>query len=194
MVSRSTVFVSGLWVAAAAVATSIGLLAVHVVGVQVGPPSAAPLTRAAVRDALTAVSPNTHPVPSTTTARPHAIGAVQTVSTQGGVVGARCGDGEPLLVYAAPAVGYTTIRTNPDEVDFASSRSDIAISLSCENELLVVQATEHRSAPIRPAPVTPTRQTQQPPDQTTSPEPTDRPENPAASAPAHSGSTPGLDG
>jgi hypothetical protein len=144
---RGPLLLAALWVAAAAVATAVGLLAVQLVVGQVSERGAGPLDARAVDDALTsspplaspsAGGPTPTPTPSASgspraTSSPRTVvrGPVGTATTRGGVVSARCVDGDPRLVLATPAEGYRTKDSSGARVRFESSNDRVEVRVSC---------------------------------------------------------------
>ena len=133
---------SALWASAAALATGVGLVAVHLVAGQVGDQVSSPLNDAGVQHALSGVTPTPTPAAASRTPRPQATsttaaqGELRTVRTRGGVVGARCEEGQPRLVYASPAQGWRTDRSRDTLVRFVSARQAVTVRLSCAGDTL----------------------------------------------------------
>lgn len=158
-----------LWVAAAVLATSVGLVAVHLVAGEVGEQVSSPLSDDDVQGALSSAQPNpasptrsasprpspskaagpaSTPHPTTTrTAAPQ--GELRTIRTQGGVVGARCVSGGPQLVYASPAEGWRTERSRDEEVRFVRDEDEVRVRMSCSGTALraVVETDEASPSP-----------------------------------------------
>ena len=172
MVRRHALVLGALWVAGATVATSVGLVAVRLVGDQVGDSVSSPLNDDAVRDALTRVShaPEAERSPDAV-GTDEELGPVRTVSTRGGAVGARCRDDVPTLLYATPADGYRTEREGSTVVRFVGTRRVVTVRMSCEDERLVARTAETRTG------TTATR--------STSPAPSRSPEAGASEDPTH---------
>jgi hypothetical protein len=150
------VLLGALWACAAALATGVGLVAVHVVAGQVGDQVTSPLDDKSVQQALAGVTPSATPTTSPSprpraTAPAVATGELRTVHTRGGVVGARCEDARPHLVYASPAQGWRTDRTRDTVVRFVSSRQVVTVRLSCVGEDLRSTTTTGDLSP-RPSP------------------------------------------
>jgi hypothetical protein len=181
MVSRAGVVLGTLWVAGAVFATSVGLVAVQRVGNEVGDDVASPLSNDAVRKALVSATPATPHAEPEDVGTAEEIGPVRTVSTRGGLVSARCRDHDPALLYAAPADGYRTVRSEPDVVRFVGSKVQVVVRLSCDDEELVSKTTVHRvgsEEPSSPAPA-PSRTEEEhndAPSSEDSPEPHDSPD------------------
>jgi hypothetical protein len=155
VVKRSVVVLAALWAAGSVAATSVGLVAVRLVGNEVGDQVAAPLTNDAVRKALISVpSHEEHEAGEEPSTSPSALGPVQTFSTRGGIVSGRCNDDAPVLLYATPADGYRTVRSGPALVRFVGSTRQVTVSLSCHDERLRAATTEDRlgGRPITPGP------------------------------------------
>lgn len=176
---------SALWLAGVTSATTIGLVAVHLVGNDVGDPIAAPLTDNAIQQALRSVPP-TAAVPTATdgptgqgspAATSSREGRLRTVSTSGGVVSARCRDGAPSLLYATPSDGYRTERTSTSEttvVRFVGTTRRVTLTLSCREEDLRTDARTETLVTTRPA--GPTTSGPTPTEDSRTPEPVNSPE------------------
>jgi hypothetical protein len=178
VVKRSVVVLAALWATGSVAATSVGLVAVRLVGNEVGEQVAAPLTNDAVREALTSVPSHEeheeHEAGEEPSTSPSAVGPVQTFSTRGGIVSGRCNDDEPVLLYATPADGYRTVRSGPALVRFVGSTRQVTVSLSCHDDRLRAATTEDRvgGQPVTPGPTaTPRPQPQPSEDESESPEP-----------------------
>jgi len=136
------VLLGALWACAAALATGVGLVAVHLVAGQVGDQISSPLDDKSVQQALAGVTPSATPTPASPSPRPRATstaaatGELRTVHTRGGVVGARCEEERPHLVYASPAQGWRTDRSRDTLVRFVSSRQAVTVRLACAGEVL----------------------------------------------------------
>jgi hypothetical protein len=149
-----------LWLAAAVLATGVGLLAVRLVEGQVSEAGPSALDARAVGEALASTAPTMTPTTTPTPApsprptrtrpaasptprpvvsrsaspRPRALatGPGRTISTRGGVVCARCVGGEPRLVYATPADGYRIKDSSDERVRFENESDEIEIQLGCD--------------------------------------------------------------
>lgn len=143
MVSRPAMVLGTLWVGGAVFATSVGLVAVERVGNEVGGPVSSPLTSDAIHEALVAASPAPEHTEAADTDGVDELGAVETVSSRGGVLGARCRDHLPTLLYATPTDGYRTVRSS-GLVRFVGSRNQVVVRLSCNDEDLVARTTVQR--------------------------------------------------
>jgi len=144
MASRHALLIGGLWVAAAVAATSVGVVAVRLVGNQVGDSVSDPLTSAGVQQALGTATPTPEPSEQVhpATPRPTDEGVARTVSTAGGVVSARCAEGMPALLYATPADGYRTVRGS-SVVRFVGRSRQVTVTLGChDDELQVATRTD----------------------------------------------------
>ena len=176
MSSRGPLLLGTLWLTAAVTATSVGLLAVHLVGNEVGAQVAAPLDDEGVQRALVSVSPtpshSEEPEADDTTDQ----GRVRTVTTDGGVVSARCSNGRPVLLYATPEDGFRTVRSTRT-VAFVGEHRRVLLTMTCAGtELRATTTSERVGTPsARPAPVVQ-------PSPTEAPEPSDRPEEPESGA------------
>lgn len=176
MASRGPLLLGALWAAAAALSVGVGLVAVDLVSGEVGEDVGSPLSDDAVRTALGSTTPTPEPIRS-----PHAEpdaddGPLRTVSTRGGVVSARCTEGEPRLLYATPTQGYRTERAEDDEVRFMSSSRVVRVRMSCSGGQLVA-STRTESLPREPVEAPTTRAPEPSPseheDETHSPEPSE---------------------
>jgi len=168
MAARGPLILGALWAAAASLAVGTGLLAVDLVAGEVGEDVASPLDDAAVRGALSSTSPSPAATRSPHTEPDADDGPLRTVSTAGGVVSARCVEGEPRLLYATPREGYRTERAEDDDVRFMSSRKVIRVRMDCRGALLV-SATTTRA--LDPTPEPETRSPRPEPSDDDSPEP-----------------------
>jgi hypothetical protein len=152
------VLLGALWACAAALATGVGLVAVDRVAGQVGDQVSSPLDDKSVQQALAGVTPSPTPTASPSprprsTAPAVATGALRTVHTRGGVVGARCEEDRPHLVYASPAQGWRTDRSRDTVVRFVSSRQAVTVRLWCVGEdLRSSTRTDDLSPPSSPSP------------------------------------------
>jgi len=173
---------SALWLAGVTSATTIGLVAVRLVGNEVGDPIAAPLTDTAIQQALRSVPPTTLATDGPTGERSPAAtssheGRLRTVTTAGGVVSARCRDEVPSLLYATPADGYRTERSSTTEttvVRFVGTTRKVTLTLSCRDEDLGVDTRSETLVTTRPATPTPSGPT--PTEDARTPEPVTSPE------------------
>jgi hypothetical protein len=155
MASRGPLLLGALWLTAAVTATSVGLLAVHLVGNEVGAQVPAPLSDEGVQQALVSVSPT--PAPSATpTEAPDddngSEGRARTVVTAGGVVSARCTDGRPTLLYATPAEGYRTER-GMRTVAFVGARRRVTLTMACTGDELRTTTSTQNVGTRSPSPV-----------------------------------------
>ena len=174
MGSRHALVIGALWLAAATAATSVGVVAVGLVADQVGDEVSAPLSSTGVRQALQSVTPTPEPTegPSEDPDEEASEGRARTVTTDGGVVSARCRGTTPTLLYATPADGYRTERTSSAGatlVRFVGRSRQVTLTLTCREDDLRV---DKRTDPIgtRPAP------TRTSPSRMPSPEPSERSE------------------
>jgi hypothetical protein len=190
MASRGPLLLGALWLAAAVTATSVGLLAVHLVGQEVGGQVAAPLTDEGVQQALGSVSPTPTPAEEPGSVEPTqepteqpsgrasdrpsgspAEGRARTVVTAGGVVSARCSDNQPTLLYATPADGYRTERGSRS-VTFVGARQRVVLTMSCSEEELRTRVSTEPIGTRSPSPTPAVR----PPSPSESPEPSEPPD------------------
>lgn len=147
---------TAVWAFAASLATGVGLVAVHLVAGQVGDQVSSPLSEHGVRQALSGVAPALASTPSSsprprTTSPAVRQGALRTVRTHGGVVGARCEEGLPQLVYASPAQGWRTDRSRDTLVRFVSSSQAVSVRLACTGDVLGTSTHTDDLSP-RPSP------------------------------------------
>jgi hypothetical protein len=181
MASRHALLIGALWLAAVTAATSVGVVAVRLVGDQVGDEVSAPLSSNGVRQALSSVSPTPEPSeepseepsddPSGEPAEEQREGRVRTVTTDGGVVSGRCLGTTPTLLYATPADGYRTERTSAQGatlVRFVGRTRQVTLTLTCREDDLRVDTRTDRIG-TQPAPSATPRETHDP-------EPSERPE------------------
>jgi hypothetical protein len=162
MASRPALLIGALWVAAATAATSVGVVAVRLVADQVGDDVSAPLSSTGVRQALSSVTPTPEPAeePSEEASEEPddeaAEGRVRTVTTEGGVVSARCRNAVPRLLYATPADGYRTERTSSAGatlVRFVGPSRQVTLTLTCrEDDLRVDKRTDRVGTQPAPSP------------------------------------------
>lgn len=148
MAPRSPLLLAAVWAAGAAVAVGTGLLAVDLVGAQVGDPVVPPLSAEAARSVTagpgtTPASPppaspgrTATPGPSATTRPPAATGPrTRTFTVAGGTVGVRCDGATPRLLYATPAQGYRVDQSKAEggrvEVRFRSEEDDSRLRVVC---------------------------------------------------------------
>jgi hypothetical protein len=180
MASRGVLVIGALWVAGATAATSVGLVAVRLVGNAVGDQVSAPLTTKAVQQALSSVSPGAVPseAPEGRPSQFAEEGDVRTVSTAGGVVSARCRDQLPALLYATPGDGYQTQRRGTRTavvVRFVGSSRQVTLTLSCRGEDLLAATRTDPVGTTRTSPP-PARTVPVPAPESPSPEPSQQPE------------------
>jgi hypothetical protein len=102
---------------------------------------------------------------------------VRTVSTDGGVVSARCRSAVPRLLYATPADGYRTERTSSAGatlVRFIVSSRQVTLTHTCrEDDLRVDKRTDRVSTQPAPSPTPRETHAAEPSEQ---PEPSETPE------------------
>lgn len=182
MVSRRPLLLAAMWLIAAATATSVGLLAVHLVGNEVGAQVAAPLDDEGILQALGSLSPTPAHTPQPKAEQPGehvTTGRARTVVTAGGVVSARCSDGAPQLVYATPADGFRTDR-GTSSITFTGAGLRLVLTMTCSGTELHAAVVTHRvgsppAASPSPAPVLQ-------PSPTDAPEPSDAPDSTGGSS------------
>jgi hypothetical protein len=194
MASRHALLIGALWVAAATAATSVGVVAVRLVADQVGDDVSAPLSSTGVRQALSSVTPTPEPAeePSEEASEEPddeaAEGRVRTVTTEGGVVSARCRNAVPRLLYATPADGYRTERTSSAGatlVRFVGPSRQVTLTLTCrEDDLRVDKRTDRLGTQPAPSPT---------PRETYDPAPSERP-GPSETPEPHETASEGLGG
>jgi hypothetical protein len=183
MAPRGPLLLGALWLTAAVAATSVGLLAVHLVGNEVGAQIPAPLSDEGVQQALVSVSPTPSPAatPSEEPADDNSSeGRARTVVTTGGVVSARCTDGRPRLLYATPAEGYRTER-GTRTVAFVGDQRRVTLTMTCAGDELRTSTSTQRVDTRSPSPAPVVHPS--PPE---SPEQSEQPE-PSATDGSHEG-------
>lgn len=137
---RTTGVLVAFWLAAAVLATGVGVLAVRLVARQVGDPAVPVLSS---RDIARAPSPtppaaaSASPTRTVPAATPRALPATTPFSTTGGAVGVRCRGPVPERVYATPAQGWMLDETSVEggvlEVRFTQGRTRSRISIACRD-------------------------------------------------------------
>jgi hypothetical protein len=182
MANRGALVLGALWVAGAVAATSVGLVAVHLVGNEVGGQVAAPLDDESVQRALSSVSvpPSASEMPEREPSHATEDGEAATVTTAGGVVSARCRNGAPRLLYATPADGY---RSEPGAttVRFVDRTRVVTLTMACTaTRLTTTTRTDSVSTAPSPAPV---RTVAPEPQRTQEPVPSEQPEPGSRSEP-----------
>jgi len=171
MASRGPLLLGTLWLTAAVTATSVGLLAVHLVGNEVGGQVAAPLSDQGVQQALGSVSPTPTHAQEPEAEHPEQ-GRARTVVIDGGVVSARCSGGAPRLLYATPADGFRTER-GTRLVAFVGASQRVTLTMTCSGDELRTTTTTERIGTRSPSPA-PVVQ----PAPSEAPKPTEQPDQP----------------
>jgi hypothetical protein len=161
--SRVPLLLVLVWLGGLLVATSVGLLAVRLVGDQVGDPAVAPLSAVAAASAaatgpsrpspapLSDAPPSTAPTPGPSGAPSPsaAVGAPRTFTTSGGTLGVQCAGTALRLLYATPAQGYALDEravSGPEaEVRFEGRGTRVRVRLSCATG--APQLVEQRTDP-----------------------------------------------
>ncbi|MEV1287609.1 septum formation initiator [Micromonospora sp. NPDC049679] len=137
MVRRTLLTVAG-WLAAAVVATLVGLAAVRVIGAGItGGAAGEVLTREEIARRLDSATPSATAAPAPPTPAPSASSAARAaLSTPGGTVVATCADGLVTLLSWAPAQGFavTDVERGPREraeLKFRGSNGKIEVKVVC---------------------------------------------------------------
>lgn len=139
-----------VWLTGVVAATVVGLLAVRLVGAQVGDPAVRPLTPGGVERALAAASPAaSSPGPAATTPTPAAAPAPaasrpatsghavlpRTLNSAGGSVGVDCAGTTVRILFAQPAAGYALDKREQSgsqaEVRFEGGGQRVRLEVSC---------------------------------------------------------------
>lgn len=135
---------AGGWLAAAAAATTVGVISISAAGSDIAGTTATPLSQDQVRKALASASEQTaSPQPA---ASPSGPGVTRTLSTPGGSIIARCADGKAALLSWSPAQGYQTddIQRGPARtatMKFESGDTEIRVSVTCPGGTPVLHAS-----------------------------------------------------
>lgn len=189
MVSRGSAALAVLWAAGTVAATTVGLLAVSLVGDQVSGPVASPLTSRAIQEELGAVAATKRtsderlPTPS----RGTASGRARTLTTEAGIVSVRCSDEAPVLLYATPADGYRTERSGSARaalVRFVGTTRQVTVTAVCRDDRAQVSVVTARVS-SRPPTAAPAPEPQTQPGAATPPEQSEQPEPLASPEPSH---------
>lgn len=143
MRSRPTVLVL-VWLVGAAVATSVGLLAVSLVASQVGDPAVPPVSAQRATEGSPRPSTASPTVVAPSVAAPSVAApspaqappsASRTFRSQGGTVAAQCSGTVPRMVYATPADGYAlderSVEGSELEVRFEAGETRAKLTISC---------------------------------------------------------------
>lgn len=131
--ARSLLAVGG-WLAAAAAATTVGVIAIGTADSGIVGAASVPLTQDQVASALAGSSPLPSPQPATST--PAGTGVTRALTTPGGTIIARCTAGRATLLSWSPAQGYEAddIHRGPAPaatMKFKSGNAEIHITISC---------------------------------------------------------------
>lgn len=114
--TRSVLAVAS-WFAAAAVATTVGVVAVSAIGTDIVGETARPLTHDQVTHALATAEPMETPSVTPSASATHLPGGSKVLGTPGGTVVARCENGLVTLVSWSPKEGYRS-----DDVQAGTAR------------------------------------------------------------------------
>ncbi|MGA8114144.1 MAG: septum formation initiator [Actinocatenispora sp.] len=140
--ARSLLAVVG-WLAAVAVATSIGVFAVDAIGSNLVGSAGRPLTQDQVDRTLARSSRSPAPGGSasptaggSTGASPTPTGSTRVINTRGGTIVAGCRDGLARLLSWSPAQSYRSddIERGPDrraEIKFESDSTEVHVRVEC---------------------------------------------------------------
>ncbi|HEX6446990.1 MAG TPA: hypothetical protein VF053_17985 [Streptosporangiales bacterium] len=135
--ARTVLGVAG-WFAAAAVATTVGVVAVSAIGTDIVGETARPLSHDEVTRALATArpvpTPSASPTTPAATASPPAGSKV--LGTPGGTVVARCENGLVTLVSWSPRQGYRSDHVRAEggreaSLRFESDRSEVRVRVDC---------------------------------------------------------------
>lgn len=122
------------WFAAAAVATTVGVVAVSVIGTDIVGETARPLSHDEVTRALATAEPAATPSASSS----RGPGAGKVLGTPGGTVVARCENGLATLVSWSPAQGYESddVHAEPAReasLKFESDHRKVRVRVDCRD-------------------------------------------------------------
>jgi proline racemase len=136
-VGRRTFFVVAGWLAAAVVATLIGLGAIRLVGDSIASTPGGVRTQAEVAREFAVAPPTTAPATQSPTATPTPTPAAaerKTFTNPGGTVIARCAGARVELVTATPAQGYEVTKYEPGEAEvrFEGPGGRFELKLTCQ--------------------------------------------------------------
>ncbi|MGE5290661.1 MAG: hypothetical protein ACM3ML_26415 [Micromonosporaceae bacterium] len=143
---RSWLAVVG-WLAAAAAATTVGVVAVAAVGTSVVGTPTQPISDQQVDRAL-ARATQTPARPPTTTPATTPGGITRSLTTRGGTVIARCLTGQATLLSWSPAQGYDTenVRAGPAPaatLTFEAEHTEIRVRIDCPAGIPTAHTTTH---------------------------------------------------
>lgn len=125
------------WFAAAAVATTVGVVAVSAIGTDIVGETARPLTHDEVTRALATAEPAETASPTTPAASASRLpGGSKVLGTPGGTVVARCANGLVTLVSWSPGQGYRSddVHAGSDHeasLKFESDRREVRVRVDC---------------------------------------------------------------
>jgi hypothetical protein len=136
---------TGGWLAAAAAATTIGVVAISAAGSGIAGSATTPLTSDQVTKALASTSEQPTPQPA---ASPTGKGVTRILATRGGSIIARCADGEASLLSWSPAQGYQAdnIQRGPaptTTMKFETGDTEIHVSITCPHGIPTLHTTTH---------------------------------------------------
>lgn len=129
--TRSALAVAG-WIAAAAVATTVGVVAVSAIGTDIVGETARPLSHDEVTRALATARPAATPTASAGSG----AGVTKVLGTPGGTIVARCADGVVTLVSWSPAQGFEADDVHADgrreaTLKFESDNREVRVRVDC---------------------------------------------------------------
>lgn len=122
------------WLAAAAAATTIGVIAIGAAGSGIAGTTTTPLSAGQVRQAL--ASSSEQPATPPPAASPAGHGVTRTLTTNGGSITVRCAGGQATLLTWSPAQGYQTddIQRGPAptaRITFETGDTELHASITC---------------------------------------------------------------
>jgi hypothetical protein len=135
-VNRRVILAVAGWLAAALVATAVGVAAVSLLGEGISDSATRPLSADEVRRALARSTPAPTPSPTGSAARPPAAGPARSFSTAGGTVIAGCAGDQATLSSWSPAQGFHSedVARGPAptaSLTFESDEEEIHVAVDC---------------------------------------------------------------
>jgi hypothetical protein len=132
--TRSLFAIAG-WLAAAAAATAIALIATGAIGTNITGTTTTPLSQQQVDRALTRTSPTPTRQPTTTPA-PAPAGITRILDTPGGTIIAHCHTGQATLISWSPAQGYNSEKIHPGPapaatITFEAEHTETRVRVTC---------------------------------------------------------------
>jgi hypothetical protein len=124
------------WFAAAAVATTVGVVAVSAIGTDIVGETARPLDHDEVTRALSTAEPLPTPSASPSMSASRPPGGSKVLGTPGGTIVARCENGLVTLVSWSPRQGYRAddVQAGSDRqasLKFESDRREVRVRVDC---------------------------------------------------------------